>query len=356
MHRRRRNQVRRCVALTVTVRVQQIDPDDRTAFDAWYAVMAATDAERWPDRPGWQRVERLAMARDIDGPVEHRLLVAHDIDDHVVGMADLELYRRENPHLARIEIRVLPERRRCGIGSALLGAVEQIAVRTGRTELAGMDETPRRTGYEDSAGPFARHHGFSAAQEMIRRELRLPLDPRRSHALMDHPKASPVGYTMVTFTDRWPDDLVEDRCELGRRMSTDAPAGEQDLDEEVWDEARVRQMEAALVAQNRAKVITAARDDETGRVAGFTEIVVPLGAPASVWQHDTLVLQQHRGHGLGLAMKVANVNALMAHFPSTLRVSTWNAADNEHMVAVNDEMGFEVVAHSVYWLKKLGVA
>ena len=34
-------------------------------------------------------------------------------------------------------------------------------------------------------------------------------------------------------------------------------------------------------------------------------------------------------------------------------ISTWNAAENEHMIAVNDAIGFEVVAHSVHWLKQL---
>ena len=63
-------------------------------------------------------------------------------------------------------------------------------------------------------------------------------------------------------------------------MSTDVPVGEQELDEEVWDEGRVRALEAGLAAQDRAKVTTAARHDATGRLVGYTEVVVPLGAPA----------------------------------------------------------------------------
>ena len=168
------------------------------------------------------------------------------------------------------------------------------------------------------------------------------------------PRHGPSGYTLLTFADRWPDELVADRCELGRRMSTDVPMGEQELDEEVWDAARVRQIEAAFAAQNRAKVIAVARDDESGRLAGFTEIAVPLGAPESVWQHDTLVMREHRGHGLGYAMKVANLAALEQRFGAgPRRVSTWNAAENAPMIAVNDEMGFEVVSRSNHWLKKL---
>jgi GNAT superfamily N-acetyltransferase len=343
--------------------IGEIDPHDEHAFEAWFAVLQATDAERWPDKPGWQRVERLAMALDDDGPEEHRLLVARDRAGDadragragvVRGIADLELYRRENLELARLDLRVLPDSRRRGIGSSLLAAVEQLVVAAGRTQLGGMDETPARADYQDAAGPFAARHGFTFAQETVRRELRLPLSRRHARALADSPKARPPGYSLITFADRWPDELIEDRCELGRRMSTDVPMGEQELDEEVWDEARVRQIEAAFAAQDRAKVITVARDDKSGRLAGFTEIAVPRGAPESVWQHDTLVMREHRGHGLGFAMKVGNLAALQRRFAAARSLSTWNAAENAPMIAVNDEMGFEVVARSNYWLKKLG--
>ena len=56
--------------------VRVIDPSDVVAFDEWFAVLRATDRERWPEGPGWQRAERLAQALDRDGPEEHRCLVA----------------------------------------------------------------------------------------------------------------------------------------------------------------------------------------------------------------------------------------------------------------------------------------
>jgi GNAT superfamily N-acetyltransferase len=338
----------------MNVHVSEIDPRDETAFDAWFHVVQVTDSERWPAKPGWQREERLAMALDSDGPEQHRLFVARDDGGVVRGVADIELYRRENLQLARIDVRVLPDHRRRGIGSALMRTVEGISAAAGRTELGGMDEMPVRVGYVDAAAPFARSRGFTPVQYMVRRELRLPLRTPHARSLAENPKARPSGYGISTFSDRWPDEFVEDRCELGRRMSTDVPTGEQELDEEVWDEARVRQIEASFAAQNRAKLIAVARDERSGRLAGFSEIAVPLGAPESVWQHDTLVMREHRGHGLGFAMKLANVMALEREFPSARTLSTWNAAENAPMIAVNEEMGFEVVAHSTNWLKKLG--
>jgi GNAT superfamily N-acetyltransferase len=333
--------------------VTPVDPHDEAAFDEWFDVLHVTDQERWPDNPGWLRVERQAMALDHDGPVAHRCVIARCAEGQVCGIGELELPRRENLDLAEVDVRVLPAARRAGVGSAIVAALEEMAMAAGRTELSGWDEVPERPGYPDATRPFARHHGFSAVQQNVRRELRLPLGPDRVRALTEGPKARPVGYTMITFTDRWPDELIEDRCELGRRMSTDAPKGDQELDEEVWDEQRVRQVEAALAAQNRVKIITAARHDASGRAVGFTELAVPLGAPVSVWQHDTLVLREHRGRGLGFAMKVANVLALAERYPEARTVSTWNAADNEHMIATNEEIGFGVTARSTTWRKTL---
>jgi RimJ/RimL family protein N-acetyltransferase len=333
--------------------VVQIDPWDDDAFDEWFDVLNATDLERWPGRPGWQHSERLASARNEKGPEIHRFLVARYGDGPVIGIADLETYRHENAHLARLDVRVLPSERRRGVGTAIVMAANALAQQEGRRELAGMDEAPIRSDYRNAAGPFARSLGFAAAQRMARREIALPLPADRAKALWADPKSTPQGYTMLTFLDRWPDEFLEDRCELGRRMSTDAPSGDQDLDEEVWDAARVRQIEGTLVAMNRGKVSTAARHEVSGRLVGFTEVAVPLGAPESAWQQDTLVLGEHRGHGLGFAMKLANIEAVKLTHPGVRRINTWNAVENEPMIAVNEAMGFELTATSNYWLRRI---
>ncbi len=336
------------------MRVVEIDPADEESFDAWFAVMAITDKERWPGRPGWQRAERLAFALDHDGPQAHHCISAVDDTGAVVGIADLELQRLENPHLAEVDIRVLPEHRRRGIASAMVRFVKDYALALGRRQLGGHDEVPTRAGHDFATETFARHHGFVPAQSMLRRELTLPPDAARFADLGAEVDAKAIGYTMVTFADRWPERYLADRCELGRRMSTDIPTGDVTLDEEVWDEARVRKMEASFAAQDRAKITTAARCEATGHLVAFSDIAIPKGAPESVWQHDTLVMREHRGHGLGLATKLENVRALMAAFPQAQTISTWNAAENEHMIAINEAMGFEVTAHSTYWLTTLG--
>jgi GNAT superfamily N-acetyltransferase len=334
--------------------VDVVDPRDEASFDAWFAVLHVTDLERYPDKPGWQRAERLAQALDEDGPEEHRCLMARDGHGTVTGIADVEMFRRENRHVARVDLRVLPEYRRRGVGSALLDAATALTTAMGRTELGGMDESPTRTGYVDAAGPFAVHHGFAKSLILVRRQLWLPMGDAVLSSLLERTAQVSQGYDFLTFGNRWPDEYLDDRCLLGQRMSTDIPIGDQELDEEVWDATRVRQLEQTLAAQNRGKVSIAARHRDSGHLVGFTEVAIPLGAPEYSWQHDTLVIREHRGHGLGLAMKVRNVVAVLDAHPEVQCISTWNAQDNKPMIAVNEEMGFVVQSMSVYWLKTMG--
>jgi len=48
----------------------------------------------------------------------------------------------------------------------------------------------------------------------------------------------------------------------------------------------------------------------------------------------------HRGHGLGLWVKALNLLRLTDERPLVQRVSTWNAASNDHMIRVNRALGF----------------
>lgn len=77
-----------------------------------------------------------------------------------------------------------------------------------------------------------------------------------------------------------------------------------------------------------------------GTVVGLTEAMVSTHSAHHGVQGGTLVLQGHRGHRLGMAMKVANQQALRARFPGCQVLLTGNASSNAPMNAVNDRLGF----------------
>jgi hypothetical protein len=110
----------------------------------------------------------------------------------------------------------------------------------------------------------------------------------------------------------------------------------------------LREEEGTLRASGRTRhVVVAVAADST--LAGHNELVVPQHEPGVVWQWDTLVLPAHRGHRLGMALKVRNLRDVQAAHPDRTSVRTFNADSNSHMVAVNDAIGFVPVSYMGEW-------
>jgi len=121
----------------------------------------------------------------------------------------------------------------------------------------------------------------------------------------------------------------------------DAPHGDEHHDDWDWDAARVRELEQRRGRWQVRAYTTAAVHTDSGDVAGFTDLLI-VDRPSTAAQEDTGVLAQHRGHRLGLAIKAANLLVLREQEPRITRVMTWNAEENRHMRAVNEQLGFRV--------------
>ena len=89
-----------------------------------------------------------------------------------------------------------------------------------------------------------------------------------------------------------------------------------------------------------------------GEAVAQTDVAVqPQGTTAVQW--GTYVSRDHRGHRLGAAVKVANLRALQAARPDVTRIDTGNADTNAFMVSINERLGFEVVAVSPSFVRRL---
>src|SRR5262249_52850033 len=85
-------------------------------------------------------------------------------------------------------------------------------------------------------------------------------------------------------------------------------------------------------------------DTRTGRFVGYTGVGVDAERPWHATQYATTVLAEHRGHRLGVLLKIEMLRLLRDREPALRENSTWNSPDNEHMVAVNEALGYRLVA------------
>lgn len=282
------------------------------------------------------------------------------------GAAVLILPLADNTHLAWLDILVDPGAEGLGLGRALLQAAEEHAVAQGRTVLEGETEhvlAPAGTQVlrpatgegevpADRSARFAAAAGFTLEQS-DRISVLQTADADPEAALESSPVQVQDRYELVAWTGSAPEELLEDYALLRRRMSTDAPMGDVDWEEEDWDAGRVRLSEATRAAAGYDVLCCAARERASGRLAGHTVLEVSRERPGVAMQDDTLVLREHRGHGLGLLLKAANLQRLRKQYPGVERVYTWNAEENRHMLRINEALGFRPAGWAGQWQKRL---
>jgi hypothetical protein len=126
-------------------------------------------------------------------------------------------------------------------------------------------------------------------------------------------------------------------------LNVDAPTGAVDFEAETLTPERYQGYLDLERRQGRRRLTTVAIEKATGEVVAYTDLVLPSGAPSKVWQWGTLVDREHRGHRLGMAVKVANLRELQRAHPERETVGTGNDATNSYMVGINVELGFRVV-------------
>jgi len=320
---------------------------DEESARLWHLVDEATRAHDHPADPLGEVLPRVMAAAATGDRTE--LWVGVDGGEPVVS-GELVFPVLDNDANASIEVRVLDDHRRMGHGSAMLRHLIDRARAGSRRRLFGEIEEPLDDPDGSPGVAFARAVGARPVLTEIRRVLDVAqLDDELLESLMRDAWKHAEGYSLVQWIDHAPDEVVDDLAELMGRMSTDAPLEEMQWDPERYDAARVRASEAQTVAQGRRRVVTAARHDASGRLAGHTELGVNRGRPRVAYQWDTIVREDHRGHRLGMLLKAANLRLLRESTPGVEIVNTWNAEINVHMIAINEALGFRAVNRERQW-------
>lgn len=316
---------------------------------------------------------------DLDATAEEMLPDWQDHTDHeivtfvvreegeIAGVGLFE-YAIAEPTSASIDVMVPPQHWGRGIEDALLAEAERRTQELGRGVLqawtlhpvADARSTLQRavTGWgevaETSLSRLITANGFTL--EQVERtsafDLQRPLDDVQRKYAEARAFAGP-DYRLVEWTVPTAPEWQDDYARIISRMSTDAPSAGLDVDEEVWDAARLRRREERLIAGGQAMSVAAVQHVPSGRLVAFNELTTGSDPAGITHQYSTLVLAEHRGHRLGMLVKCANILRWREIAPESPRISTFNAEENRPMLDINEAIGFRPVSYAGAWQKRL---
>lgn len=333
------------------MQIERLDTDNSADVEQWFALAVESQRVDFPDDAEPSRQAMIAGLTNQQFGYGHEHWAARD-GDKIVGGYGLELPLLDNLDNAWAEILVGVDHRRRGVGRALFEHAVERARAEGRTRIIGetREPYPGRPDPGWASVPFAEAMGAKRALDEVRRRQDLrTLDDAVLEALTSDAVVHSDGYSLHRWTERIPDDLVDGLAVLEERMSTDVPLGDLKWEREPHDAARIRGIEHDLLVRGRRPYATAAVHDETGVMAGYTRIVFDADVPYHGWQWNTIVMPEHRGHRLGLLLKVENLRWVRREAPALERLDTWNANDNPHMVAINETLGYEPIEQWAEW-------
>jgi GNAT superfamily N-acetyltransferase len=329
------------------IEVRQIDVHDEKVLRLWWETGKAAAADRLFDSYQPWELSREALAREHPD-WKRELFAAYD-GEQMVGIAVIGVPTKDNLHMLEAEVNVPVDLRRRGIGTQLLAEAEARAMALGRTTIISSTFAP--PGEHGPGELFAVAHGYDVANREGFKVLQLSELASHLPELDERVSARIDDYRIVEWTDHAPDELVDDLAASLSLFLSMTPLGDMDLENLDFTPERWRDNEKHAAEIGYRELCAAALTPE-GALIGFSDIDIPVADTTKASVGITMVLPEHRGHALGLAMKLATHRALMATYPECANVRTGNADVNEHMNAVNELMGYRRVEDILELQKK----
>lgn len=334
----------------MTIDVVPFADTDEAATRQAYEIYRASAVEAMPDSPphSWHTFATGVQQPSASYRYEWVLAV---LGGRPAGYARIGFTQLDNPDNANLDLRVDPELRRRGVGRALYAhALERCRVH-GRTLLdAETVDSP-------SSGAFAEAVGSRRVLAETRSRLDVTtLDQERLDAMLAEVLTHADGYRYVRWDGVPPDNWIDDVAALDSRFFTDAPQGDFVMEPEKVDAERIRRTERLLMGRGFGRFHGGIEHVATGRLVAWTTLAGADDTPTHLWQNITLVDPEHRGHRLGLILKLENLKHAREHRPGLAAVDTVNASSNVHMLAINDAMGFRPVDTWIQWQHSLAAA
>lgn len=321
--------------------VRRVAVHDPEEFDQYYEVWRAAD--RWgrerPATPSRNEARGL-FSQEIRTDVFEGF---SGFDGGALVCAGFTNYSTaDNLDLIAVHVSTDPERTGRGYGSEMLGHLVERAHELRRHTLVSRSWVPFEERTDHRYLQFATRHDFAVANVEVRRLLDLPVASARIDAWIAASAPLHTDYRVSTHIGKVPSDLVPSLCHVMNQLGVEAPSGDIELEPrgitpEIFAAREQRAAEADKV------MLLALALDADDRLVGFTNLSIPGHEDEVAYQYGTLVLREHRGHRLGMAMKAASLHLLQERFTDRTYIDTINAEQNGPMVGINEEIGFRPV-------------
>lgn len=239
-----------------------------------------------------------------------------------------------NPDVLKFQIRVWPEYRRRGAGTAVLGHVATVAKELNREKIKSMyfDTIPAGAAFAHAAGGQDK---LQFHENVVRVE---DLDVGLLQGWVEQGPSRAPGYSVEVREGEYPEELLDQIAYLHYVLERDMPMSE-GHEPRAWTVDLVRQMQ-----EHYRKGIDAlwsmAFHDETNRAVGMSELIRRHSDPTTWIVTVTMVDPKHRGKSIGKWLKGAVNLAALDRWPGSVYQETGNAFTNDAMLAINHAMGF----------------
>jgi RimJ/RimL family protein N-acetyltransferase len=300
---------------------------------SWKVVEAATTAEREKADTLLHQLGARGDAppqRDTSEEMQQsgyvlRYWLAEAAEDNACGAAVLFRQPWRPPGVFSLQIGVVPEKRRQGMGSALFHEALSVACSLdAKRLLAEVD------GNNSDALAFAQGHGFTLIQQFRTMVLDVADFPfARFSPLVE--RAAQKGVHVFSFAEVG--DTVENRrklYELNKRLAPDIPGNGEEFPD--FEEYTHEIIEADWFRSEGQFI--AARGEQWVGLMG-----IGFDSEKTIATHEfTAVDRAFRGQGIGQALKVRGIGYAAALGAKELR--TGNDEQNAAMLAINRKLGY----------------